>query len=258
MPAGPDSAAASSAEFLTALRKQVDAVDARLLAAMAERIDIAQQVGAAKRAGGEPGEAVAVHRPGREAALIRSLLARYDGPMATAAIHAVWRELIGASIAVQRSLTVATADSAAEQAARLHFGASQHYVWAANPIAEVAGGAADTALFAVRDHAVWLEAAGLLAVRPDCALLWRLPFTVPGGGWIAVGRGVAEESGDDLNVVIVDATVVPDDPAVETLCPLPDGRAVLAIDGELAEASEADARQSRILHLGGFPAPLEI
>ena len=241
-----------SDDTLAALRAQIDSVDSRLLAAIAERIRIAQQVGAAKQAAGDAPDGMLVHRPGREAALIRALIARYDGPMEPVAIHTVWRELIGASIAVQQPLAVATADSAAEQAARLHFGASQSYRWAASPVLDVAGDEADIALFPVGDGEAWQQAADLLAARPDCALLWRLPFTVPGGGWIAVGRGIAEDSGDDLTVAIADPTAVPEDPAIETLCTLPDGLTVLAIDGDL------DGADAPVLQLGRFPAPLEI
>ena len=258
MPADSDKAAAALADTLAALRARIDDVDSRILDAISERIEIAQRVGAAKGAGGTADDGAPVHRPGREAALIRALIARYDGPMEPVAIHAVWREVIGASIAVQRPLVVVTADSAAEQAARLHFGACQRYAWAASPIVDVASGEADIALFPVFDGDAWKAAAGLLAERPDCALLWRLPFTSPGGGWIAVGRGVAEESGDDLTVAIAPLDRVPDDPAIETLCSLPDGRAVLAVDGELVDAPESAglADDRPVLQLGRFPAPL--
>ena len=260
MPADSDFAAAALADTLAALRARIDDVDSRMLAAITERIEIAQRVGTAKGAGGSANHGAPVHRPGREATLIRALIARYEGPMEPAGIHAVWREVIGASIAVQRPLTIVTADRAAEQAARLHFGASQRYAWAASPIVDVASGQADIALFPVLNADAWKAAAGLLAVRPDCALLWRLPFTVPGGGWIVVGRGVTEESGDDLTVVIAPLDRVPNDPAIETLCSLPDGRAVLSVDGELADvpADAGSADNRPVLQLGRFPAPLVI
>ena len=258
MPADSDNAAAALADTLAALRARIDDVDSRMLAAITERIEIAQRVGAAKGAGGRADAGAPVHRPGREAALIRALIARYDGPMEPAAIHAVWREVIGASIAVQRPLMVVAPDRAAEQTARLHFGTSQRYSWAASPIVDVASGEADIALFPILDGDAWKAAAGLLAVRPDCALLWRLPFTVQGGGWVAVGRGVDEESGDDLSVAIAPLDAVPDDPAIEVLCSLPDDRAVLAVDGELADAPESagSVDNLRVLQLGRFPAPL--
>ena len=260
MPADSDNAAAALADTLAVLRARIDDVDSRMLAAITERMEISQRVGEAKGASGTVDAGAPVHRPGREASLIRALIARYDGPMEPAAILAVWREIIGASIAVQRPLVVVTPDSAAEQTARLHFGASQRYTWAASPIVDVASGEADIALFRVLDGDAWKAAAGLLAVRPDCALLWRLPFIAQGGGWIAVGRGVAEESGDDLTVAIAPLDRVPDDPAIETLCSLPDGRAVLAVDGELADAPEdaGSADDCPVLRLGRFPAPLKI
>ncbi len=263
MPAKREQTAPPPADSLAALRAQIDAVDARLLEAIAERMQIAERVGAAKTAEGATA-AAPVHRPGREASLIRKLIAGHDRPDDAAAIHAVWRELIGASIAVQQPLTVATADSAAEQAARLHFGASQRYAWAAGPVLDVANGLADIGLFPAGDGAAWQAAAELLAARADCALLWRLPFTLPGGRWIAVGRGLEEASGADLAIVLADPAAVPDDPAVETLCRLADGRAVLAIDGEIAGDPPPDIRAAGpaadvpVLYLGRLPAPLEI
>ena len=103
--------------------------------------------------------------------------------------------------------------------------------------------------------------------RRDCWRCGRIarccgacPSLRRGGGWIAVGRGVAEESGDDLTVAIAPLDRVPDDPAIETLCSLPDGRAVLAVDGELADAPEnaGPADERPVLRLGRFPAPLTI
>ena len=116
MSADSDDAAAALADALAVLRTRIDDVDSRLLAALAERMEIVQRIGAAKRAAGRSGMEAPVHRPGREAALIRSLVARCDRPIDPVAIHAVWRELIGASIASQRPLTVVTGDAAAEQA----------------------------------------------------------------------------------------------------------------------------------------------
>ena len=196
--------APSSAETLAALRQRIDAVDTKLLEAVTERAQIAKLVGETKLAadpdaGGQP-----VHRPGREAALLRSLIGRYEGPMNRLALHAVWRELIGASIAIQGPLTVATDDTTTEMAARLHFGASQSYLWAASPIAAVASREADVALFDIADVESWQAADALLGARDDCALLWRLPFTLPGGRWVAIGRGIAEDSGIDHTVAYCD------------------------------------------------------
>lgn len=253
------------AETLADLRARIDDVDTRLLAAVAERAEIARLVGEAKLtadpgAGGEP-----VHRPAREAMLIRSLIARYKGPMKLHAIHAIWRELIGASIGIQKILTIATADSAADLAARQHFGASQQYIWAADPILEVQGGEADIALFPVMDGDSWVAAANLLEMREDCALLWRLPFTKPAGAWIAVGRGVPDDSGMDLTVAVAESAAVAQHPAAERLCTLADGRAVFSIAGahdaamlDTVLASDNHDPAMTVLRLGQWPAALEI
>ena len=253
------------AESLAELRARIDEVDTRLLAAVSERAEIARLVGEAKLAadpdaGGQP-----VHRPAREAMLIRSLIARYRGPMNLHAIHAIWRELIGASIGIQKAMTIATADSAADLAARQHFGASQYYTWAASPIADVKGGQADIALFSVMDAGAWTATADLLAARDDCTLLWRLPFTMPGAPWVAVGRGIADDSGMDLTVALTDSENAARHPAVETLCALPDGRAVIAVAGAFDNAmlesilsDDDQAPAATVQRLGQWPAALEI
>ena len=248
------------AETLDALRRQIDEVDTRLLTAVSERAQIAKLVGETKllanpAAGGDP-----VHRPGREAALIRSLLARYEGPMDRRALHAVWRELIGASIAIQKPLTIATSDTTMELAARLHFGASQSYQWAATPIASVAVGEADIGLFDVNDVSAWQAAVDLMNAREDCALLWRLPFTLPAGGWVAVGRGIAEDSGLDQTLFYADDTSIDESPAVEAVCRSPEGGAVYALAGAFDDADlpAALGTDAAVQRLGQWPAPLEI
>ena len=56
---------------LDALRREIDEIDARLLAAIAARTDVVRRVGAAK--GGGP-----ILRPGREAKVLRTLLGRTE------------------------------------------------------------------------------------------------------------------------------------------------------------------------------------
>jgi len=248
------------AETLAALRQQIDDVDTRLLAAVSERAQIAKLVGETKllanpAAGGDP-----VHRPGREASLLRSLLARYEGPMDRRALHAVWRELIGASIAIQKPLTIATADTTMEMTARLHFGTSQAYEWAATPIAAVAVGDADIGLFEVSDVSAWQMAVDLMNAREDCTLLWRLPFTLSAGGWVAIGRGIAEDSGLDQTLFYSDDSAAADNPAVEVVCTSPEGGAVLAIAGAFDEDTLPGAlgTDAAVQRLGQWPAPLEI
>ncbi|MCY4237101.1 MAG: chorismate mutase [Rhodospirillaceae bacterium] len=252
--------AAAAAETLAALRQQIDEVDSRLLAAISERAQFAKLVGETKLAanpevGGDP-----VHRPGREARLIRSLLDRHRGPMDKRALYAVWRELIGASIALQKPLTIATSDTTMEMTARLHFGTSQIYEWAATPIAAVAVGQADIGLFEVSDISAWQAAVDLMHVRDDCILLWRLPFTIPAGGWVAVGRGITENSSLDQTLFYTEDISVAENPVVETVCASPEGGTILSISGEYSEVSllAALGTDSAVQRLGQWPMPLEI
>ena len=67
-------------------------------------------------------------RPGREAAIVRRLLARHAGPFPAASLVRLWRELICGMTAVQRPLRIAVCDGATGggqflAAAREHFGA---------------------------------------------------------------------------------------------------------------------------------------
>lgn len=251
--------AAEPEDILSDLRKRIDDVDARLLDAVAARARLAQLVGETKRAAAPDSGGAPVHRPGREAQLIRALIARYEGAMSRPAIHAVWRELIGASIALQQAMTIAAASETAEMTARLHFGASQAYLWAASPIASVSAGEADVALFPASDADSWLAAADLIAERDDCALLWRLPFTMPAGGHVAVGRGISADSGVDRTILVIEDGTEVERIAAETLCTLPDGRTVVAIAGSYdAAALPAVLGTGAVQRLGQWPAPLEI
>jgi len=84
---------------LDALRREIDEIDARLLAAIAERTAVVRKVGAAK--GGGP-----VLRPGREAQVLRRLLADEAG-LPAPVIGRIWRELIAAYCRLQGPLEIA-------------------------------------------------------------------------------------------------------------------------------------------------------
>lgn len=87
---------------LDRLRRQIDALDDRLHDLLMERTALAEQIGAAKPAGDQ----VAL-RPGREAAIVRRLLARHQGAFPKPALVRIWRELMGALVGLQRPFSVA-------------------------------------------------------------------------------------------------------------------------------------------------------
>jgi len=107
---------------LAELRTQIDAVDAQLLELLSQRGRLARAVGELKQS-----ERTPVWRPEREAQILARLAERNPGPLADAALVAIWREVIAACRAVERRLRVAflgPAGTFSEQAVFAQFGTS--------------------------------------------------------------------------------------------------------------------------------------
>jgi chorismate mutase/prephenate dehydratase len=106
---------------LDSLRRQIDGIDEALHDLLMQRAAVSDQVRATKQ-----GARTILFRPGREAAILKRLLARHDGPLPPEAVVQVWREIIAASTRLQGPFRVAIyAPSGAEHAldlARAHFG----------------------------------------------------------------------------------------------------------------------------------------
>jgi chorismate mutase / prephenate dehydratase len=115
-----DSTAPDSA--LLALRESIDALDLELLAVLNRRAALALEVGELKKKQGS-----AVFRPEREAQVIAGLKANNGGPLPTASIAPIWREIMSASRALETPTRVAylgPAGTFSEQAALGFFGSS--------------------------------------------------------------------------------------------------------------------------------------
>ena len=107
---------------LSALWAELDQFDDALHDLLMQRASVVARVAAAGAKG-----RVAL-RPGREASIIRRLLARHTGPLPRQAITRIWRELLAATAGMQGDHTVAVCESdpathALTQLAREHFGA---------------------------------------------------------------------------------------------------------------------------------------
>ncbi len=113
---------------LTEVRKKIDSVDARLLELLNQRADLVHEVGEIKRESGAP-----VFAPDREEVLLRSLVhrnAENGGRLPAAAIRAIYREIMSASYALEKGLSIAyfgPAGTYTHEAARSKFGASVEY-----------------------------------------------------------------------------------------------------------------------------------
>ena len=107
---------------LPELRQHIDAVDAQLLALLNQRAALANEVGHIKRLEGST-----VFRPEREAEVIRGLQARNPGPIRSAGLAHIWREIMSACRALealQRVAFLGPAGTFSEQAMFQYFGSS--------------------------------------------------------------------------------------------------------------------------------------
>lgn len=112
---------ATTTSTLDDLRRRIDEIDDRLHDLIMERAEIVEAVAGAKARG-----RVAALRPGREARILRRLVARHRGGFPRTVLVRLWRELISGAVMMQGGFAVAV--SALEEMpdywdlARDHFG----------------------------------------------------------------------------------------------------------------------------------------
>jgi len=119
------------------IRSHIDAIDSQVLELLNQRADLVHEVGLLKKRDG-----VSIYAPEREEKLLRSLIElneRNKGRLPATAVRAIYREIMSASFALEKGLTIAYLGPVAtwsHQAAREKFGASVEYA-AQSSIAEV-------------------------------------------------------------------------------------------------------------------------
>ncbi|MBC8118367.1 MAG: chorismate mutase, partial [Burkholderiaceae bacterium] len=107
---------------LKELRNSIDAIDAQLLALLNQRAQLAIDAGRIKHDAGAP-----VFRPEREKEVLQRTAASNPGPLSSANVTNVFREVISACRALERPLTVAylgPAGTFSEMAMQRQFGSS--------------------------------------------------------------------------------------------------------------------------------------
>ena len=132
---------------LPEIRKHIDAIDSQLLRLFNERADLVHEVGVVKKA-----EGTQIYAPEREEMLLRSLAAKnaeLGGRLPEKSVRAIYREIMSASLALEKDLTIAyfgPESTNTHQAARSKFGASVSYtpqISIADVFDAVARGSAD-------------------------------------------------------------------------------------------------------------------
>ncbi|WP_420903686.1 chorismate mutase [Candidatus Magnetaquiglobus chichijimensis] len=119
----------SEQQALLALREAIDAIDDRIHDLLMERIERVLEVGHLKSVQGNVSPDPSFYRPEREASIHRRLEARHRGPLPKAALHRIYREIISASLSLEKRLTVAylgPEHAFAHLAALKQFGSSCH------------------------------------------------------------------------------------------------------------------------------------
>nr|MEA2799576.1 hypothetical protein [Phenylobacterium sp.] len=193
---------------LDEVRRRIDAIDAELLRLVVERASLAHVVKAAKAAAGDGGKFGL--RPGREAMLLRRLLAGPRNGASPGLIVRVWRELIGDSLATQGPFHLSVwggRDAArAVEVARLRFGVAPALRQVARPEdalvgARTLGGVAVCAL--APDSAWW----GRLLAEPKLKVFAALPCLAAWGPMaaLAVAEVEVEPTGADNTFWVTDA-----------------------------------------------------
>ena len=213
------------------LRRRIDEIDDRLHDLVIERAAAVEAVAALKRRGG-----VAVIQPGREALILRRLVARHKGRFPRPVLVRLWREIISGTIMMQGDFAVAVPVLEGKpdycDLARDHYGSHTPMI-AFHSVGEVLRALAEGRA-AVGVLPMPAEGEGepwwpLLAVGGAAAprVIARLPFAGRGnargeGGLdaLVIGHGETDPTGDDRSLI-----------ALETEAELSRARLIGALNG---------------------------
>jgi chorismate mutase len=196
------------------LRRRIDEIDDRLHDLLMQRTEVVEAVAASKRLDEAP-----ALRPGREAAIVRRLVARHAGHFPPGALVRMWREMFSAMVGLQTGFAVAVyvgeAGNGYWDLARDHFGshsAMTPYNSLGQVIRALTERQASVGIVPMPqedDRDPWWR----FIVSSDEAaprILARLPFAGrgnarnEGGDALVVGSGKLEPTGEDRSFVAVE------------------------------------------------------
>ncbi|MSO91529.1 MAG: chorismate mutase [Acetobacteraceae bacterium] len=207
----PPSAPPGGPRSLADVRAELDRIDTTIHDLLMQRAGIvAHGITAAKT-----GLAL---RPGREAQIIRRLLARHVGPLSPHTMVRLWRELLAGTTALQGRYVIAVCDTDPQavftQCAREHFGALTPlhiHPSPAQAIREVSAGTASVAVLPMPSETEGPREAWWTALmqkdEPRIHIIARLPFWArrpdgaPRAQALVVAASASDPSGDDRSLI---------------------------------------------------------
>ncbi|MBS1187314.1 MAG: pheA [Burkholderiaceae bacterium] len=174
---------------LLPLRDQIDAIDAQLLELLNRRARVAQQVGHVKAKTNAP-----VFRPEREAQVLRGVAERNPGPLVSADLQTIFREIMSACRALEKRTVVAylgPSGTYSEQAAYQQFGSAIEALSCASIDEVFRAAEAGTADFGV----VPIENSTEGTINRTLDLLLQTPLTISGELSIPVHHSLMTKTG---------------------------------------------------------------
>ncbi|GAB4228969.1 MAG: chorismate mutase [Kiloniellaceae bacterium] len=208
------------------LRRQIDEIDDSIHDLLMRRTELAREIGVAK------GQGAVFMRPGREARVLRRLVARHQGAFPKPVIARIWREIVSVFTRLQGPF--AAAAFAPEEGPDL-YGLARDHFGSLTPITRfgsemgvlraVSGGKANIGVLplpeADRGTPWWPKLARHGKATPK--IIARLPFAPLDGGrgdgpqGVVVSLAEPEESGDDHGYMIVELDEAVSRGALKTL-----------------------------------------
>ncbi|HET9150052.1 MAG TPA: chorismate mutase [Alphaproteobacteria bacterium] len=202
------------------LRAEIDAIDESLHDLLMRRAGLAAAIARLKN-GKKGADAATFFRPAREAAVLRRLLSRHEGPFPTASLVQIWREMMGALLRLQGPFAVAVGVDAPDGAplkelVRDHFGTGTRIralLSSVGAVRAVAVGRATVAVVPypaperrIPRHSWWLSLAQRGAPRVVAALPALARRYDPAA--LAVAKTVPEPTGRDRSLAVLRAREV--------------------------------------------------
>ncbi len=200
------------------LRRSIDQLDDALQDVLIRRAEIVAAIARQKQTDATP-----PLRPGREAQILRRLIARHRGPFPRPILVRLWRELLSGTIAMQAELHVAvfapTSSAGLWDLARDHYGSHISMTGLRSTgevIGAVSDGRASLGVLPMPGQGIGQGEAGswwrllIPGDRPKPRVIARLPFGARGnarsddGDALVISRIEPEPSGADRSLFIVE------------------------------------------------------